>query len=131
MILIYCFHCVTTCVRYYYYYYRHRVLLVHDDNYTQFSVSPWENYTLNYIIYSAYTYILYGYSGRISFDGVVLCDVYARRESAGRGERVGGCGNQSTVNYFLRSAELVLTNAHTRIILYARTHTDGAMGIDT
>lgn len=29
--------------------------------------------------------MLYGYSGRISFDGVVLCDVYARRESAGAG----------------------------------------------
>jgi len=84
VILIYCFHCVTTCVRYYYYYYRHRALYtVHDDNYTQFSASPWENYTLNYIIYSAYTYMLYTYnSGRISFDGVVLCDVYARRVSA-------------------------------------------------
>jgi len=92
---------------------------------TQFSASPWENYTLNYIIHSTYTYILYGYSVRISFNGVVLCDVYARRESAGAGcesgwlrqsingklfpTQCGACPDKCTHTY-----NIICTHARTR-----------------
>jgi len=88
-----------------------------------------------YIIRCVYLHIIIcGYSGRIiyiyiyivrwgSFVRVRVCMCVLGEWVPGWSARVGGCGNQSTVNYFLRSAEVVLTNAHTHNIICARART--------